>query len=201
LDKSCFVSVRRKCLRIFNDTLTTRMHGALPPSNTLLLHKEHTVFTHVSMKVKYSRQDVRSIPVRWFLFVSVRSVNTERRERSCLPDRPHVSTRNTDGQILTKFDTGSLTENCSAICVCINVNEQQNINPGFWRFADRASQYLTNLMHKNVFYNKFYFMPLHVFEHMCSPPDDEHMCSKHVEAWNKTYCKTHFVHQVCSILR
>ena len=22
------------------------------------------------------------------------------------------------------------------------------------------------------------------------PPDDEHMCSKHVEAWNKTYCKT-----------
>ena len=22
------------------------------------------------------------------------------------------------------------------------------------------------------------------------PPDDEHICSKHVEAWNKTYCKT-----------
>jgi len=22
------------------------------------------------------------------------------------------------------------------------------------------------------------------------PPDDEHTCSKHVEAWNKTYCKT-----------
>ena len=22
------------------------------------------------------------------------------------------------------------------------------------------------------------------------PPDDEHMCSKQVEAWNKTYCKT-----------
>jgi len=21
------------------------------------------------------------------------------------------------------------------------------------------------------------------------PPDDEHICSKHVEAWNKTYCK------------
>ena len=44
------------------------------------------------------------------------------------------------------------------------------------------------------------------FEHMCSssggclmqfrPPDDEHMCSKHVEAWNKTYCETNFVHQV-----
>ena len=28
------------------------------------------------------------------------------------------------------------------------------------------------------------------------PPDDEHMCLKHVEAWNKTYCKTNFVHQV-----
>jgi len=28
------------------------------------------------------------------------------------------------------------------------------------------------------------------------PPDDEHMCSKHVEAWNKTYCETNFDHQV-----
>jgi len=28
------------------------------------------------------------------------------------------------------------------------------------------------------------------------PPDDKHMCSKHVETWNKTYCKTNFVHQV-----
>jgi len=28
------------------------------------------------------------------------------------------------------------------------------------------------------------------------PPDDEHMCSKHVDAWNKTYCETNFVHQV-----
>jgi len=26
--------------------------------------------------------------------------------------------------------------------------------------------------------------------------DDEHMCSKHVEAWNKTYFETNFVHQV-----
>jgi len=33
------------------------------------------------------------------------------------------------------------------------------------------------------------------------PPDDEHMCSKHVEAWNKTYCETNFVHQVGWILR
>jgi len=22
------------------------------------------------------------------------------------------------------------------------------------------------------------------------PPNDEHMCPKHVEAWNKIYCKT-----------
>jgi len=28
------------------------------------------------------------------------------------------------------------------------------------------------------------------------PPDDEHMCSKHVAAWNKTYRETNFVHQV-----
>jgi len=28
------------------------------------------------------------------------------------------------------------------------------------------------------------------------PPDDEHMFSKHVEARNKTYCETNFVHQV-----
>jgi len=28
------------------------------------------------------------------------------------------------------------------------------------------------------------------------PPDDEHTCSKHVEARNKTYCETNFVHQV-----
>jgi len=24
------------------------------------------------------------------------------------------------------------------------------------------------------------------------PPNDEHMCSKYVEAWNKTYCETNF---------
>ena len=57
---------------------------------------------------------------------------------------------------------------------------------------------------QNLFHNKFYFMPLHVSR--CDdtrgcvmqfwPPDDEHMCSKHVEAWNKTYCETNFVHQV-----
>ena len=100
------------------------------------------------------------------------------------------------------------------------------------------SQYLTNLMHKILFHNKFYFTPLHVlstcahhqevkialhslwYHHTyrwltraqverrematygCDdtrgcvmqfwPPDDEHMCSKHVEALNKTYCETNF---------
>ena len=76
---------------------------------------------------------------------------------------------------------------------------------------------------QNLFYNKFYFMPLHVSDtcahhqevkialrslwyhhtYRCDrcddtswPPDDKHICSKHVEAWNKTYCKTNFVHQV-----
>jgi len=66
---------------------------------------------------------------------------------------------------------------------------------------------------QNLFHNKFYFMPLHVSS-TCAhqqevktvlhslwytqfwPPDDERMCSKHVEAWNKTYCETNFVHQV-----
>ena len=66
---------------------------------------------------------------------------------------------------------------------------------------------------QNLFHNKFYFMPLHVSStcahhhtYRCDdtrgcvmqfwPPDDEHICSKHVEEWNKTYCETHFVHQV-----
>jgi len=73
---------------------------------------------------------------------------------------------------------------------------------------------------QNMFYNKFYVMPVHVsstcvhhqevkialhsiwYHHTYRyddtrgcviqfwPPDDEHICSKHVEAWNKTYCKT-----------
>jgi len=79
---------------------------------------------------------------------------------------------------------------------------------------------------QNLFHNKFYFMPLHVsstcahhqevkitlhslwYHHTYScddtrgcvmqfwPPDDEQMCSKRVEAWNKTYCETNFEHQV-----
>jgi len=28
------------------------------------------------------------------------------------------------------------------------------------------------------------------------PPDDEHICSKHVEAWNKLIVKTNCVHRV-----
>jgi len=40
---------------------------------------------------------------------------------------------------------------------------------------------------QNLFHNRFYFMPLHVFEHMCS---------KHVEAWNKLIIKQDFVHYV-----
>jgi len=72
---------------------------------------------------------------------------------------------------------------------------------------------------QNLFHNKFYCMPQHVsstctyhqevkivlhslwYHHTyrCDdtrcclmqflPPDDEHMCSKHVEACNKTYCE------------
>ena len=87
------------------------------------------------------------------------------------------------------------------------------------------SQYLTNLMHKICFTISFYFMPLHVssicahhhedkitlhrlwYHHTYScddtrgcviqfwPPDDEHMCSKHVEAWNKLIVKQ----KVCAL--
>ena len=81
------------------------------------------------------------------------------------------------------------------------------------------SQYLTNLTHKICFTVSFisclYMFWAHVLITRRSklhytasgiitdtrgcviqfwPPDDEHMCSKHVEAWNKTYCKTNFVH-------
>ena len=77
---------------------------------------------------------------------------------------------------------------------------------------------------QNLFHNKFYCMPLNIsstcaqhhevkivlhslwYHHTyrCDdgcvmqfwPPDDEHMYSKHVDAWNKTYCETNFVHQV-----
>ena len=76
-------------------------------------------------------------------------------------------------------------------------------------------------MQKIVFYNKFYFMPLHVsstcayhpevkialhsllYHHTYDtrgcvmqfwPHEDEHMCSKHVKAWNKLIVKQTFVH-------
>jgi len=78
------------------------------------------------------------------------------------------------------------------------------------------SQYLTNLMHKILFHNKFYVTCLYLFRtHVLiirrsklhytasgiitpigvlfhASTCFEHMCSKHVEAWNKTYCETKF---------
>ena len=69
------------------------------------------------------------------------------------------------------------------------------------------SQYLTNLMHKICFTISFYFTPIagrlvhETASYRCDdtrgcvmqfwPPDDEHMCSKHVEAWNKTCWDKH----------
>ena len=54
------------------------------------------------------------------------------------------------------------------------------------------SQYLTNLKHKICFTVSFisclYMFRAHVLI--------IRRCSKHVEAWNKTYCETNFVHQV-----
>jgi hypothetical protein len=35
-----------------------------------------------------------------------------------------------------------------------------------------------------------------VFNQLDASTCFEHMCSKHVEAWNKSYCETNFVHQV-----
>ena len=79
------------------------------------------------------------------------------------------------------------------------------------------SVYLTNLMQKICFTISFisclYMFRAHVLIIRRSklyytasgiitpigvmiPPDDEHMCSKYVEAWNKTYCETNFMHQV-----
>ena len=68
---------------------------------------------------------------------------------------------------------------------------------------------LNQIYAQNLFHNKFYFMPLHVSStcahhhtYRCDdirgcvmqfwPPDDEHMCSKHVEAWNKLNVKQKF---------
>jgi len=65
---------------------------------------------------------------------------------------------------------------------------------------------LNQLDVQNLFHNKIYFMPLHVSS-TCAHHQvvkialhnlwyhhtyrcDEHKCSKHVEAWNKTYCET-----------
>jgi len=52
---------------------------------------------------------------------------------------------------------------------------------------------------QNLFRNKCYFYCDDTRGYVIQfwPPDDEHMCSKHVEAWNKTYCETNFVHRVC----
>jgi len=104
---------------------------------------------------------------------------------------------------------------------------------GIWVFFEtlfrNLSQYVTNLMHKICFTVSFisclYMFRAHVliirrsklhYTYRCDdtrgrvmqfwPPDDEHMCSKHVEAWNKTYCETKFcasnwLHTEINILR
>ena len=89
------------------------------------------------------------------------------------------------------------------------------------RYFFYLSQYLTNLMHKicftisfisclNMFRAHLLLIRRSKLHYTASgiitpiggrlvkfwPPDDEHMCSKHVEAWNKTYCKTNFLHKV-----
>ena len=102
-----------------------------------------------------------------------------------------------------------------------------NLMHRFWRFADRASQYIISVINRLDAQNFCFTISLfHVstcFEHMCSssggqncitqplvsshlfqyddtrgcvmqfwPPDNEHMCSKHVDAWNKLIVKQKF---------
>ena len=71
----------------------------------------------------------------------------------------------------------------------------------FWYFADHASQYIylniNQLDALNFIMSLFHASTC--FEHKCDdtrdcivqfwPPDDEHLCSKHVEAWNKLIIK------------
>jgi len=64
---------------------------------------------------------------------------------------------------------------------CITCEKERNHSKELWCNVwnkQSLSQYLTNLMHKICFTISFI------------------SCSKHVEALNKTYCETSFVHQV-----
>jgi len=104
----------------------------------------------------------------------------------------------------------------------IDLHVQYRLLSDFNDISVYLSRYLTNLMHKIYFTISFIsclYMCVHQQEVKIAlhslwyhhtyrrddargyvmqflPPDDEHMCSKHVEAWNKTYCETNFVHQV-----
>ena len=104
-----------------------------------------------------------------------------------------------------------------------NMQQEEEKQHKFWCFVDHASQYITNLVHiicftvsfisclymyrahvliirrSKLYYTAFGIIKACVMQFW--PPDDGHMCSIHVEAWNKTYCETNFVHQVGYILR
>jgi len=73
----------------------------------------------------------------------------------------------------------------------------------FWYYADRASQYIylnINQLDALNFTMRLFHASVHgTATYMCDdtrdcivqlwPPDDEQMCSKHVEAWNKRIIK------------
>jgi len=106
--------------------------------------------------------------------------------------------------------------------IVVNLQNNRTVLTCCWPcISVYLSQYLTKLMHKICFTISFisnlYMFRAHVLiirrsklqetaTYRCDdtrgcvmqfwPPDDEHMCSKHVEVWNKTYCETNFVHQV-----
>jgi len=44
--------------------------------------------------------------------------------------------------------------------------------------------------------NNIYLLQLGCYPVAVVLPGGSDLCSKHVEAWNKTYCETNFAHQV-----
>jgi len=111
-----------------------------------------------------------------------------------------------------------------------NKMAQVKIRNSMFHFISVVNQ----LNAQNLFHSKFYFMPLHVSSTMCSSsgsqklhytasgiitpiggrlvhencitnPDDEHMCSKHVQAWNKNllwnkFCASSWLNTEINIL-
>jgi len=109
--------------------------------------------------------------------------------------------RNLPGESSSLFWLTKGNQLCQGITVLTQVYCQIHINISTTFISVFNQLDAQNLFHNNFFSSLWY-------HHTCRcddtrgcvrqfwPPDDEHVCSKHVEAWNKTYCETNFVHQV-----